>query len=417
MKKLLFAFVFLLSSALFTFISCSKKPLEQKKLSQAPANDKTAEEEIQTFEQKEPLYDTAARHGFKIGCVISAQTVKQSSYTDMIKADFNSITAANEFKAYSLLNQQASMKAKDKMPVMYYGTADSIATFARENGIKIRGHVLVWDAYMPRWFFTKDYSWNADFTDSDTMKKRLEYYINEVVSHFETEFPGVIYCWDVVNEAVADGTNECMADDERRIRTSRSGSPNYFYDVIGPDYVELAFKYARKAVNKTNPNIKLFYNDYNTFYSPKREAIAKLLESINKNEKLCDGLGMQGYVGGYGQQAGCMNSNDIKLFSDAIKFYGQKGFEVHVTELALRNYDKTQANRHEAFYESFFKMLAASNHEHTYLTSVSIWGLIDNPSLPKSDYSYSMNGPYCGIFHYDLKKKPEFYRILKALDN
>ena len=65
--------------------------------------------------------------------------------------------------------------------------------------------------------------------------------------------------------------------------------------------------------------------------------------TINKNEKLCDGLGMQGYVGGYGQQAGCMNPNDIKLFGNAIKFYSDMGLEVHVTELALSNYEKEKA--------------------------------------------------------------------------
>ena len=365
--------------------------------------------------EPEPLYKTTARRGFKMGAVISAFTVNSPSYTDMLKADFNSITASNEFKAYSLLNQGASIQSANGMPVMNYTYADSIAKFAQENGIGIRGHVLVWDAYMPVWFFKEGYKNEGNFVDSETMKKRLEYYIDEVVSHFETNFPGVVYCWDVVNEAVADGTNECNADDERRIRTLRGGTPNYFYDVIGPDYVELAFKNARNAANKVNPNIKLFYNDYNTFYSPKKEAIGKLLQSINKNEKLCDGLGMQGYVGGYGQQAGCMNPNDIKLFSEAIKFYGKMGLEVHVTELALRNYDVEQAAKHEEFYENFFKMLADSNKEQNYLTSVSIWGLTDNPDIPKNDYNYKMNGPYCGIFHKNLEKKPEFYRIIQAL--
>ncbi len=361
------------------------------------------------------LCSVAEKHGFKMGAVISAFTVNDSAYTDMLKSDFNSITASNEFKAYSLLNQYASTKSENGMPAMNYAAADMIAKFAQENGIGIRGHVLVWDAYMPVWFFKEGYSNNGAFVDSDTMKKRLEYYIDDVVTHFETKFPGVVYCWDVVNEAVADGTNECNEDDERRIRTLRGGSPNYFYDVIGPDYVELAFKYARNTVNKVNPNIKLFYNDYNTFYSPKKEAIGKLLASINKNEKLCDGLGMQGYVGGYGQQSGCMNPNDIKLFSEAIKFYGQMGLEVHVTELALRNYDLEKASEHEAFYENFFKMLADANNEQKYLTSVSIWGLTDNPDMPKNDYNYKMNGPYCGIYNKDLTKKPEFDRIINAL--
>ena len=377
--------------------------------------EKAAEAEVQSYEQKEPLYETTARHGFKMGAVISYSDALKASYTDMIKENFNSITASNEFKAYSLLNQAASMKNENGMPAMNYSQADTIAKFAQENGIGIRGHVLVWDAYMPVWFFKEGYKNDGAFVDSETMKKRLAYYIDEVVSHFEINFPGVVYCWDVVNEAVADGTNECKADDERHVRTSRGGTTNYFYDVIGPDYVELAFKYARSAVNKVNPDIKLFYNDYNTFLTVKRNAIGKLIESINKNEKLCDGVGMQGYVGGYGQQAGCMNQNDIKLFKDAIKFYSSMGLEVQVTELALRNYEKSQAAKHEAFYEDFFKMLAAAAEEYHSLTCVAIWGICDNPSLPKTDYSYKMNGPYCGLFNYNCTKKPAFYRVCKVL--
>ena len=367
-------------------------------------------------EIKAPLYELSAKHGFKMGTVINPQSLQKKSYTDMVRADFNSLTASNEFKAYSLLNQAASIQSENGMPAMNYNQADKIAKFAQENGIGVRGHVLVWDAYMPVWFFKEGYKNEGAFVDSDTMKKRLEYYINEVVAHFETNFPGVVYCWDVVNEAVADGTNECKSDDERRVRTSRSGTPNYFYEVIGPDYVELSFKYARAAVNKVNPDIKLFYNDYNTFYSPKKEAIGKLIESINKNEKLCDGVGMQGYVGGYGQQAGCMNSNDIKLFGNAIKFYSDMGLEVHVTELALRNYEIEKASEHEAFYGNFFKMLVDATKAGQKLTCVAIWGICDNPNMPKNDYSYKMNGPYCGMFNYDCSKKPEFFRVAKVME-
>lgn len=361
------------------------------------------------------LYEAAAPHNFKMGACIAADTVRRQSYTNMIKKDFNSVTACNEFKAYSLLDQVNSKNSANGMPVMNYTNADAIAKFAQENGIGIRGHVLVWDAYMPDWFFKEGYTASGAFVSSATMKKRLAYYIEEVVTHFETNFPGVVYCWDVVNEAVADGTNECKPGDDRRVRTSRSGTTNLFYEVIGPDYVELSFKYAKNVVNKVNPQIKLFYNDYNTFYNEKRTAITNLINSINKDEKLCDGVGMQGYVGGYGQQAGCMNPNDIKLFGDAIKHYGNMGFEVHVTELALRNYDKTLEEKHAQFYENFFKMLGAANREKTILTSVSIWGIADNPMLPKTDYSYKMNGPYCGVYDAVYRPKPEHDKIVSAL--
>ena len=387
-----------------------------KSAEKAKEDEKAQAAEIEVFEQKEPLYESAARHGFKFGTVINPQNLQKKNYTDMVKADFNSLTAANEFKAYSLLNQNASQKTENGMPAMNYYNADKIAEFAQTNGIGIRGHVLVWDAYMPTWFFREGYKNDGEFVSSDLMKKRLQYYIDEVITHFETNFPGVVYCWDVVNEAVGDGANEYKEGDERHVRTIRGGSTNYFYDVIGPDYVELSFKYARETVKKLNANIKLFYNDYSTFYSPKREAIGKLIESINKNEKLCDGVGMQGYVGGYGQQAGCMSANDINLFKNAIVFYSNMGLEVHVTELALRNYDKTKSVQHANYYESFFKMLASVADELNTLTCVAIWGITDNPSLPKTDYSYKMNGPYCGMYNYDCSKKPEFFKVAGVLE-
>lgn len=417
--------------AAFTLISCAGKSKATPAKAEQSAAPSMADRIMKSAEKTEtvikpaetaqpevtaPLYELAAKHGFKLGTVINPQQLQKKAYTDMVKTDFNSLTAGNEFKAYSLLNQSASQKSENGMPVMNYYNADKIAEFAQANGIGIRGHVLVWDAYMPAWFFREGYKNDGAFVSSDTMKKRLQYYIEEVVAHFEEKFPGVVYCWDVVNEAVADGTKECKADDPRRVRTSRGGTTNYFYDVIGPDYVELSFKYARQAAKKANANIKLFYNDYNTFYSPKREAIGKLIESINKDEKLCDGVGMQGYVGGYGQQSGCMSANDINLFKNAITFYSKMGLEVQVTELALRNYEKEKAEQHANYYENFFKMLAAAADETKSLTCVAIWGICDNPSLPKNDYSYKMNGPYCGMFNYDCSKKPEFFRVAKVLE-
>ena len=47
--------------------------------------------EIEGFEQKEPIFESAARHGFKFGTVINPQNLQKKSYTDMVKADFNSL--------------------------------------------------------------------------------------------------------------------------------------------------------------------------------------------------------------------------------------------------------------------------------------------------------------------------------------
>ena len=256
------------------------------------------------------------------------------------------------------------------------------------------------------------------------------------MSGFEKKYPGVIYCWDVVNEAVADNNGEFAADDVRHVRTVRSGKTNLFYNHIGKDYVELAFKYAyetRKTLGAED-RIKLFYNDYNTFMTygtNKRDAIVELVKSVNSSVsdgqgghlKLCDGIGMQSYIGGYGQQSGCMNDNDITAVKNAIEKFASIGVEVHVTELAVRNYERSDEREaeHGAFYKKLMQTYVDINKEAKAkgetgpITSLSIWGLFDAPYLAETDYSYKMNGPYCGLFTELYQPKEAFKEVYKVL--
>lgn len=388
-------------------------------------------EEMEYYDAYESVNESALGNGFSMGAAFSANSLKYPAYKDMVARHFGSITATNEMKAYSLLDQSASKKSKDGMPVMKYDTADKIVAFAQENGLGVRGHVLVWDAYMCDWFFREGYSGNGEYVDQATMKARLEYYIDQVITHFEEKFPGVVYCWDVVNEAVGDNGSEYASGDARHVRTKRNGGANPFYQYVGEDYVELSFLYAKNTVEKLqrqNPDvdIKLFYNDYSTFYNQKRDAIIALVKSINcyaQNEdgtyrKLCDGVGMQSYIGGYGKQDGCMNSGDLGKIRTAIRMYSELGVEVHATELAVRNYknDEATLKKHAEFYGKLFQLYAELNAEGTpVVTNVSIWGLQDNPYMKKEDYSYKMNGPYCGLFDENLCVKGAFREIYKVL--
>ncbi len=433
MKK---SFLLIFAAAILSFGCCSKKeavepqeevqPVFQGRFQVTQQSDNSAQNEqtAQTTDSQAPaeaddfvkeakLSELAQKYGFKVGACISYNQVNRSSYIKMLTGDFNTTTATNEFKAYSLLNQAKSIQ--NSVPIMNYAQADAIAKLAQENGIGIRGHVLVWDAYMSDWFFREGYKSDGQLVSKEVLEERLAYYIDQVITHFETQFPGVVYCWDVVNEAVADGDNEWIPGNEFHIRQTRGGSINRFNEILGPDYVKYAFKCARQTVNKVNPNIKLFYNDYNTFYQDKRDAIIRLLKDINKEEKLCDGLGMQGYIGGYGQQAGCMNNNDISLVKTAIKMYSALGLEVQLTEVAVRNYDQTQMEKHAKFYGNLFRAVISAINEGANFTGFTIWGITDNPSMPKNDYSYKMNGPYCGLYDQYFIIKDSYKEVYKAL--
>ena len=414
MKKSIIIFA---AAAILTLSGCSKK-----ETSSASAQAQTGAGQFGSVAEQAPkddfvkeakLCELAQKYGFKVGACISYNQVNRSSYIKLLTGDFNTTTATNEFKAYSLLNQAKSIQ--EGVPVMNYAQADAIAKLAQENGIGIRGHVLVWDAYMCEWFFREGFKSDGLPVSKEVMEERVAYYIDQVITHFETEFPGVVYCWDVVNEAVADDVNERVPDNDFHIRKTRSGSINLFNAIMGPDYVKYAFKCARKTVNKVNPDIKLFYNDYNTFYQDKRDAIIRLIQDINKDEKLCDGVGMQGYIGGYGQQAGCMNNNDISLVKTAIKMYSDIGLEVQLTEVAVRNYEKDQMDQHAKFYGNLFRAVISACKEGANFTGFTIWGITDNPSMPKTDYSYKMNGPYCGLFGQYYEIKDAYKEVYKAL--
>ena len=374
------------------------------------------------------LVTAAEKHGFSFGIVMNQQKLYDEEYQKLLGAECTSVSFGNEMKAYALLNQGASKGNKDGMPGMIFSTADRMVQLAVEQGVKIRGHVLVWDADMCDWFFREGYQNDGDYVDRETMLKRLEYYIETVITHFEEKYPGTVYCWDVVNEAVGDGIADYDVSDPRHVRIYRNGKDNMFYKIIGDDYVELSFLYARNTVEKLkakNPDVEiaLFYNDYSTFYNQKRDAICELVESINsyakdangKYRKLCDGIGMQSYIGGFGQQSGCMNSADISRIKNAVKMFHDLGVDVHVTELAVRNYETSQADRHAEFCGELFKAYAELNADVKRISNISVWGFCDNPSLTTTDYSYKMNGPYCGLFDENYVKKDSYYEAAKAL--
>lgn len=427
-------------TALYLVVQNSTEAVKYIQITSVVMENKGKKDATEAIGSYQSLASLGEKYGFKFGTNINEAALKNTELTKLIKYHFNSTTFSNEMKAYSLLSQSASQNAyvdENSPAVMNFTKADSMVAYAVENGLSIRGHVLTWDADMCDWFFREGYKTDGAYVSADVMKNRLKMYIDEVMTHFEEKYPGAIYCWDVVNEAVADNAGEFADDDVRHVRQVRGGKTNLFYDYIGSDYVELAFRYAyetRAKIQAANSktNIKLFYNDYNTFATygaNKRDAIIQLVKSVNSFAsdgnggylKLCDGIGMQSYIGGYGQQSGCMNDNDITLVKNAIEKFAENNVEVHVTELAVRNYDNDAEPEHAAFYKKLVQTYVDINKAAQAagktgpITSLSIWGLFDAPYLSTADYSYKMNGPYCGLFTELYQPKQSFKEVYEVL--
>ena len=418
-------------TALYLVVQNSTEAVKYIQITSVVMENKGKKDATEAIGSYQSLASLGEKYGFKFGTNINEAALKNTELTKLIKYHFNSTTFSNEMKAYSLLSQSASQNAyvdENSPAVMNFTKADSMVAYAVENGLSIRGHVLTWDADMCDWFFREGYKKDGAYVSADVMKNRLKMYIDEVMTHFEEKYPGAIYCWDVVNEAVADNAGEFADDDVRHVRQVRGGKTNLFYDYIGSDYVELAFRYAYETRAKlqaanSKTNIKLFYNDYNTFATygaNKRDAIIQLVKSVNSFAsdgnggylKLCDGIGMQ---------SGCMNDNDITLVKNAIEKFAENNVEVHVTELAVRNYDNDAEPEHAAFYKKLVQTYVDINKAAQAagktgpITSLSIWGLFDAPYLSTADYSYKMNGPYCGLFTELYQPKQSFKEVYEVL--
>lgn len=308
---------------------------------------------------------------FLVGTAISPMWLAVDGAPAVIKKHFGSLTCENQMKADFVMDRAATLQSGDETHVsLDFTAADKVLTFAMQNGMLVRAHTLVWHSQTPRWFFTQGFSDapDAPFVDRETMLKRMENYIRDEMNYINTAYPGVVYAWDVVNEAIepADGHEKGY-----RIKN------NPYYQIIGEDFIRMAFTYARRYAS---PEQKLFYNDYNCYDRMKIGVLRMLLGEL-KSEGLLDGLGLQSHIG--------MDSPTLTEYENALYIYSTLDIDLHITELDVSTDDGTPQGQMALAvrYKTLFSLLKRLRERAKYnITSVTLWGLTDNQSwLSKPD--------------------------------
>jgi len=332
------------------------------------------------------------------GSTLDNLTLHSEEYMAMVKQHFNSVTLSNLMKSCYILKQDASIKNAlegDGTPVLTYESIDPTLQWCMENGVGMRGHTLVWHTQAPDWFFREGYTSDGAYVDKETMLFRMESYIKQLMTHVQDKFPGVVYCWDVVNEAVDPYSAD--PDSSFGCRTMHGeGEANPWYVTIGPDYVEMAFTYARKYAAE---GVKLFYNDFNTYESAKREFIYTLCKDL-KEKGLIDGIGMQGYWG--------IDYPSMTTISSTLARFGELDLEIHITELSIGVDEETEEQfeaQAKAYANVFFtirnKDLEGGGNAN--ITCVTVFGLIDH---------YNPNDTTnARLFDTNYQPKPAYYKV------
>ncbi len=349
----------------------------------------------------------ATQEDFIVGCAATLGELNDDGVVALIRKHFNALTIGNELKPdaiFNYSNQQCPGTTTDILngqeivvPIVNFSRAENILDQVLawnkedpENPIRVRGHVLVWHAQTPEWFFHEDYDASKPYVSKEEMDIRLEWYIKTVLEHFTAEgskYEGLFYGWDVVNEAVSDGTNTYRSDNENpseSLSEPTHGSNSSWWHVYqSEEFIINAFRYANKYAPA---DLKLFYNDYNECGISKRGKILKLIEAVKSAEGTrLDGMGMQGHYG--------VSSPDTMAFMDAMRAYGEAAGSVQVTEWDLSasdKYDGTAATRPDEYLRQAKKYLALYNSiqnlraEGINVTGFTFWGTIDKYSWLQS---------------------------------
>jgi endo-1,4-beta-xylanase len=99
-----------------------------------------------------------------------------------------------------------------------------------------------------------------------------------------------------------------------------------FYNVLGEDYIKLAFKTAAEV----DPDTKLYYNDYNIERpSGKADGTVRIVEMLQAEGIKIDGVGLQAHF-----TVGRSPSLDDQI--SVMERYAALGVEVSLTELDVR---------------------------------------------------------------------------------
>ncbi len=316
---------------------------------------------------------------FDFGAALPASAFRNAALIRLVKEQFSILTPENELKPDSVLDVAASRRlvAQDETAAaVHFDSARPLLDFARDNGIKVHGHVLVWHSQTPEAFFHQGYDPAKPFVSREVMLGRLENYIRGVMDFLQKNYPGVVVSWDVVNEAIDDGT--------AKLRVSN------WTKVVGDDFVQQAFALARKYAPA---GTLLYYNDYNTAMPGKLNGIVKLLESLIPG----------GCIDGYGfQMHHSVGSPSMEQISASVHRIAALALRLRVSELDVG----TSGNSEDSFrrqadkYARIMKLLLSCSDS---FEAVQVWGVTDPMSWRAANYPLLFDGR--------LNPKPAFWAV------
>ena len=348
-------------------------------------------------EKKEVTLKDALDGKFYIGAALNEGQItgRNKEAVQVVETYFNSIVAENCMKSQNIHPEEG---------VYDFTLPDQFVELGERNGMFIIGHTLIWHSQLSEWFVKDE---NGNDVSPEVLKARMKEHITTIVSRYK----GRIHGWDVVNEAILE---------DGSYRQSK------FYEILGEEFIPLAFQYAQEA----DPDAELYYNDYNEWYPGRRETVVRLIRTLKERGIRIDAIGMQGHFG--------MENPTLQEYEDAILAYTNEGVKVAITELDLSilpsprrggvgaeistNFEYQNelnpytegvpdsmslawSNRFMDFFKLFLK------HSDN-VSRVTMWGVSDGESW-KNDFPVKGRTDYPLLFDRNYQPKPVIEMMIK----
>lgn len=329
---------------------------------------------------------------------VSQTSGYDSLVTATITNHFNCIVAENCMKPEAVQPTEGKFKWRQ---------ADRFVKFGEDRGMTVIGHVLVWHSQTPDWFFKDAEGKQAS---KELLVQRMKTHIYTVVGRYKGRIKG----WDVVNEAI---------EDDGTYRQSP------WYKIIGPEYIEMAFRFAHEA----DPDAELYYNDYSMAKPAKRLAVCRMVKELKQKGLRIDGIGMQSHNG-----LTWPAPNDYEASIDA---FADCGVNVMITELDLNvlpnpdSFGGAEVSQDFEYQErmdpyknglpadiaqrinnrwlEFFNIYRRHQHQ---ISRVTLWGVSDAQSW-MNDWPIKGRTAYALLFDRQYKAKPVVDDIIRMYDN
>ena len=360
-------------------------PVEDRKAQAAPEKIKV--------DGPDSLRAHAAAVGLQVGCAVVPELLdlaqnrpdpNSDPYTRTVIEQAGILVAENAMKWSSLRPSPTGFA---------FEQADRLFEFAALHGQLVRGHNLCWHEQLPGWF--------AATANRENARALLTQHIQTVAGRYA----GRVQSWDVVNEAVhiPDG----RADGLRK-------SP--WLELIGPEYIELAFATAAKA----DPQAKLTYNDYDieldtAEQSAKRGQVLLLVRRLHARGIPIQAIGLQSHLQANGPQPG---AGIVSLIREAAKM----GLEVYITEMDVNTHSleggpEAQDAAVAAVYKSYLGLVLPGPNVKAVLT----WGISDARTWlnqSKQPWAQRADGARQRPLPFDdqYAPTPAFFAMRNALD-